>query len=331
MFEIIVSVDGAGTPDFAGAELHPQCTRLVLVRLGTPQGVSVARNRAVERASGEILGFLDDDTVPEPDWLNRLAAYLSDQSAAVAGRIIEKHDHTTLGQLRELAFRQRHVHNLTADRHRTWRRGRGERRKLRLPYCGLPRARRVRSVLPEVPGPRPRPARGTGGPPNQLCPGSRGHPRNHLHGERIPPRPLPSRPRRQSHATPERQHLGRPPPNENNVRRRTPHSHSKTRAKTGIRSARLPSRPPRRLDHRPSIRCRRQEQQTAPGRPDRTRDPPPHPPLTARRPGDQTAQAGSAGSGGKIRACRSGCLDHSRFVRTMAWSPTYREPGCVGC
>ncbi len=113
MFEIIVSVDGAGTPDFAGAELHPQCTRLVLVRLGTPQGVSVARNRAVERASGEILGFLDDDTVPEPDWLNQLAAYLSDQSAAVAGRITEKHDHTTLGQLRELAFRQRHVHNLT--------------------------------------------------------------------------------------------------------------------------------------------------------------------------------------------------------------------------
>jgi GT2 family glycosyltransferase len=112
-FEVIVSVDGAGTPDFDGAELHPQCARLVLVRLGTPQGVSVARNRAVERADGEILGFLDDDTVPEPDWLNRLASCLPDQSAAVAGRIIEKHDHTALGQLRELAFRQRHVHNFT--------------------------------------------------------------------------------------------------------------------------------------------------------------------------------------------------------------------------
>lgn len=112
-FEIIVSVDGADTPDFDGAELHPRCARLVLVRLGTPQGVSVARNRAVERANGEILGFLDDDTVPEPDWLNRLADHLSDQSAAVAGRITENHNHTTLGQLRELAFRQRHVLNIT--------------------------------------------------------------------------------------------------------------------------------------------------------------------------------------------------------------------------
>ena len=68
----------------------------------------------MEVADGEILGFLDDDTVPDVDWLNRLVACLADQeAAAAAGRIVEKPGDSTLGKLRELAFRQRHTYNFT--------------------------------------------------------------------------------------------------------------------------------------------------------------------------------------------------------------------------
>jgi GT2 family glycosyltransferase len=111
-FEVIVSVDGSAEPDFAGAVLHPQCKRLVLVQLGSPQGVSVARNRAVEQAAGECIGFLDDDTVPESDWLNRLFKDLSGGEIAVAGRIIEQAGDSILTRLRALAFDYRHQMNL---------------------------------------------------------------------------------------------------------------------------------------------------------------------------------------------------------------------------
>lgn len=111
-FEVIVGVDGDTYLDVTGLVRHSSCTRVVVVRLGTPQGVSVARNFAVAQASGEIIGFLDDDTVPEPDWLNRLGKDLSGQDAAIAGRIIEQSGETVLGRLRAVAFNHRHVSNL---------------------------------------------------------------------------------------------------------------------------------------------------------------------------------------------------------------------------
>ncbi len=49
-------------------------------------GLSGARNTAVERATGEVLVFLDDDAVPEPGWLSALiGAFDEDDVAAVGG------------------------------------------------------------------------------------------------------------------------------------------------------------------------------------------------------------------------------------------------------
>lgn len=52
-------------------------------------GLSAARNRGATEARGDVLVFLDDDAVAEPDWLQALlAAYEQDPAVvAVAGRI----------------------------------------------------------------------------------------------------------------------------------------------------------------------------------------------------------------------------------------------------
>lgn len=57
-----------------------------LRRLPCPApNVSRARNIGAAAAEGEVLFFLDDDSLPEPDWLAALAAPFADPAAALAG------------------------------------------------------------------------------------------------------------------------------------------------------------------------------------------------------------------------------------------------------
>jgi len=51
-------------------------------------GLSRARNRGARACETEIVAFLDDDAIPEPDWLSALAAEFMDPLVmAVAGRV----------------------------------------------------------------------------------------------------------------------------------------------------------------------------------------------------------------------------------------------------
>lgn len=56
------------------------------------RNLSESRNIGIEMSSGEILAFLDDDAIPEPEWLDDLVPAFADLAVGVAGGFV--HDHT---------------------------------------------------------------------------------------------------------------------------------------------------------------------------------------------------------------------------------------------
>ncbi len=71
--EVLVAADGAVEDYQELAEAH----RARVVAIDGPRGPAVARNRAAEAATGEILVFVDTDVVVAPDAIPRLCAYLT--------------------------------------------------------------------------------------------------------------------------------------------------------------------------------------------------------------------------------------------------------------
>jgi glycosyltransferase involved in cell wall biosynthesis len=57
------------------------------VRVGTCSEAQIGRSRnvGVRMAAGDVFAFLDDDAVPEPDWLEQLAGAYEDPMVAAAG------------------------------------------------------------------------------------------------------------------------------------------------------------------------------------------------------------------------------------------------------
>ncbi|MCU0545600.1 MAG: glycosyltransferase [Oscillatoriaceae cyanobacterium Prado104] len=97
-FEVVV-VDN-GSSDFAGPDSSISQTREVVeARLSDSRlkyvwepeiGLSVARNTGARVARSEILAYLDDDAVADPNWLRVLhIAYQSERKLAVAGGKVE--------------------------------------------------------------------------------------------------------------------------------------------------------------------------------------------------------------------------------------------------
>ena len=95
----VVVVNGPST-DSTEALLQREAGR---IKVGTcPQrNLSISRNVGIALAAGDIVAFIDDDAVPEPDWVEALVSgYEDDEVAAVGGPVL---DHTgVVWQVRQL-------------------------------------------------------------------------------------------------------------------------------------------------------------------------------------------------------------------------------------
>ena len=56
------------------------------------RNLSMSRNLSIQISSGELVGFLDDDSIPEPEWLDDVVPAFRDPNVGVAGGFL--HDHT---------------------------------------------------------------------------------------------------------------------------------------------------------------------------------------------------------------------------------------------
>jgi GT2 family glycosyltransferase len=93
-FELIVVADGSTDASAEIARTHG--AHLIEIE---HRGLSAARNAGIERASGEIVAFLDDDAFPDPDWLYYIAAPLrADRHGGVGGPNIPPEDDSLVAE-----------------------------------------------------------------------------------------------------------------------------------------------------------------------------------------------------------------------------------------
>jgi len=89
----IILVDSASDPaEATRLQVRIAHDDVHLIRVDQP-GVSMARNAGVARARGDWLGFLDDDVLPNSDWVDAALARIrgSDkQDGLIAGRVLPK-------------------------------------------------------------------------------------------------------------------------------------------------------------------------------------------------------------------------------------------------
>ncbi|WP_298733498.1 glycosyltransferase [uncultured Chitinophaga sp.] len=90
-FEVIVISDG---PDHLTKQLvvswkHTGLLDIVYVPLATKRGPAAARNMGWKLAAGTLVAFTDDDTLPDPLWLQSIwDAYQQEELIAYSGRVI---------------------------------------------------------------------------------------------------------------------------------------------------------------------------------------------------------------------------------------------------
>ncbi len=86
-FEIIV-VNGPSTDN--SANVLKKWQGRIKIENVSEVNLSMSRNVGIEKASGDVVAFIDDDAVPHPEWLTKLAVnYANPAVGAVGGFTID--------------------------------------------------------------------------------------------------------------------------------------------------------------------------------------------------------------------------------------------------
>ena len=84
-FEVIVIC--GPTQDGTDEVLRPYEGRIKIAR-NPERNLSASRNLGIRLARGEFVAFLDDDAIPEPDWLRAIAAPYADEAVGASGGFV---------------------------------------------------------------------------------------------------------------------------------------------------------------------------------------------------------------------------------------------------
>ena len=91
-FEIVICDDGPSeAAEAVVRRVQEMCggrPSLIYVPVPDTQGPAAARNAGWQRASGDVIAFTDDDTIPEPDWLWAGLTAMSAGVCAASGKIV---------------------------------------------------------------------------------------------------------------------------------------------------------------------------------------------------------------------------------------------------
>jgi len=84
--EILIVDNNSNDNTKAVVDRHSWCSPIAIVYFHEPQqGISAARNRATKEARGDYIGFLDDECVVRPDWLEIIVADIDEFAPFIIG------------------------------------------------------------------------------------------------------------------------------------------------------------------------------------------------------------------------------------------------------
>ncbi|MFB7558660.1 glycosyltransferase [Streptomyces brevispora] len=104
--EVILVDDASETPLRVDDAAHPFPVRLL--RNDRRRGAAAGRNWAAKEATGDVLAFLDDDARPLPDWFHVLDSALTEDRAAVTGRVLP-FDSSVVARARQYRYEVRYA------------------------------------------------------------------------------------------------------------------------------------------------------------------------------------------------------------------------------